>query len=948
MKWLLRIFIAILALSYSVWAETDAVSCGCGIELLNGLTRDAKHRLIETRPTAYPRPTIASFRGPSNHLRTQVVAENDESKPEIFSPFSLFQREKPSKKLRKNTTNTLDLQLQEFLLDTTLNFGPAPGDQDFADIAFDGTNYFVVWQDWRNGDIYGARVTSTGILLDTFGIPICTTWATQEYPSVAFDGTNYLVVWDDVRNFDFDIYGARVTPNGVVLDPEGIPISTALYDQTLPSIEFDGTNYLVAWNDFRNEWESDIYAARVTPNGTVLDPDGIAVSTAPYEQTIMLRGIAFDGTNYLLVWHDDRDGDYYYDVYGARVTQTGVVLDPDGIPISVAQNNQGFAQVGFDGTNFFVVWLDDRTIYEDYRIYGARVTTGGVVIDSNGIQITQYFSVYPSVDFDGTNYFVTWTDGRSGWQADIYGSRVTTTGIILDPEGIPIATPDESDQWMSVILFDGTRYFTTWSDFRNGYSDIYGARVTTGGTVLDPDGILLDYGYFSPEQNSSAVAFDGTNYLVVWTDYRNGEADIYGARVTPGGRVLDPEGIPISTAWDYQEFPAIAFDGTNYLVVWQDYRNWEFDIYGARVTPTGVVLDPDGIPISTASYDQYFPSLDFDGTNYLIAWTDERSGDESDIYGTRVSRAGTVLDPNGIPICTATYDQYPPDVAFDGTNYFVVWDDGRSGEYYDIYGTRVTTGGYVLEPNGIAISTAPYEQWFPQVAFDGIHYFVVWQDDRDGDWYWDVYGTRVNLGGVVLEPQGIPVSTAEESQYNPTLAFDGTNYLVVWTDNRNWAADIYGARVTSAGTVLDPQGIELINQLEPRFDPSIVKGPSSQLLLTFTGYVPLCGATKILGAFYPSPGITEDITTKIDFGFKVLPNPIRKTGMVELTLAKESEIELALFDVSGRKVSTIVSGIYPLGIHQIQFNTKTITPGLYFLRLKIEKQSLVTKVINIK
>jgi hypothetical protein len=879
----------------------------------------------------------------------KISEAQQELKAKIFSPFSLFElkfaesrRSLADRHLTPRRISSPPLQLEEFLLDTTLNFGPAPGGQEFADVSFDGTNYFVVWHDWENGNIYGARVRTDGILLDTFGIPICTDWAWQEYPAVAFDGTNYLVVWTDYRNWDADIYGARVTPAGIVLDPDGIPISTALYDQYLPSIEFDGTNYLVAWNDFRSGLEEpDIYAARITPQGVVLDPDGIAVSTAPYEQSIMLRGIGFDGTNYLLVWHDDRDGDYYYDVYGARVTRAGVVLDPDGFPISVAQNNQGFAQLSFDGTNYFVVWLDDRTVYEDYRIYGARVTPAGIVLDPNGIQITQNLSVYPAVAFDNTNYLVVWTDGRTGWEADIYGARVTPAGIVLDPQGIPISTA-ESDQWMSAIIFDGTRYFTTWSDYRNGNSDIYGARVTTAGNVLDPAGILLDYGYSSPEQSASAVSFDGTNYFVVWQDDRNGEADIYGARVTPSGIVLDPQGIPISIAPEQQESPQVTFDGINYLVVWQDGRNWEADIYGARVTPAGVVLDPDGIPISTAVDEQYSPSLCFGGTNYLVAWQDYRNG-EADIYGARVNQAGNVLDPMGIAICNAIYDQYPPDVAFDGTNYLVVWDDGRNGDDYDIYGTRVTTAGVVLEPQGIPISTASDDQYFPQVAFDGSNYLVVFWDYRNVDW--DVYGARVTPAGVVLEPQGIPISTAEADQNDPTLAFDGTNYLVVWTDYRNWDADIYGARVTPAGVVLDPQGIELINQPEARYDPSIAKGLDNQLLLTFTGYVPLFNAEKILGAFYPGVGITENISSpKINFRFSVYPNPIRKTGVIELSLPKQSEIKLSLFDVSGRLVKTIAAGKYPLGNHQIRIDAQTMKSGIYFLRLKTEGESSVIKI----
>ena len=78
----------------------------------------------------------------------------------------------------------------------------------------------------------------------------------------------------------------------------------------------------------------------------------------------------------------------------------------------------------------------------------------------------------------------------------------------------------------------------------------------------------------APWQSDAQVAFDGTDYLVVWMDYRGYElgpdyADIYAARVTPDGTDLDPNGIPIAVRGGLLEGqPAVAFDGTNYLVTW--------------------------------------------------------------------------------------------------------------------------------------------------------------------------------------------------------------------------------------------------------------------------------------------------------------------------------------------------------------------------------------------
>ena len=868
-----------------------------------------------------------------------------------------------------NETELNSLRTGEFLLDTNIVYVPEPHNQETPSIAAGGSIYFIVWQDSRDGScpyIYGARVTLDGTVLDPTGIPISTGTGGHGYsPAVAFDGTNFLIVWSQG---DGDILAARVTPTGVVLDPTGIGISTAMNEQYLPSVAFDGTNYLVVWQDRRSD-SFDIYGARVTPTGVVLDPVGIAISTAFYDQ--WSPSVAFDGTNYLVVWDNYGDSPLG-DIYGARVNQSGTVLDTMGIPISYGAGDQDFPSATFDGSNYLVVWQDSRA-GSSKDIYGTRVTPAGTVLDPTGIPIsTEASGQYsPSVAFDGTNYLVVWFDFRN--PCDIYGARVTTTGVVLDPSGILLSNAVNSQLYPSVA-FDGTNYLVAWQDYRSDSTfDAYGTRVTPDGTVLDPAGIpistIANYQWFP------SVAFDGINYLVVWQDLRGGFYDgIYGTRVTSTGIVLDPTSITISTATSTQYSPSVAFDGTNYFVVWQDGRNDSsyYDIYGARVTPTGVVLDSTGIHISTEASVRGLPSVAFDGVNYLVVWLDGRNVYSCDIYGARVTPAGAVLDTAGFIISTAAYEPGSPSVAFDGTNYLVAWYDFRSSSY-DIYGARVTTTGVVLDPAGIAISTALDEQCSPSVAFDGTNYLVVWHDFRRGSW--DIYGARVSLAGAVLDSAGIPISTEASEECSPSVAFDGANYLVIWEDWRsgpgNIYSDIYGARVNQSGVVVDT--FVVTAQPGDQLSPCIAAGSAGQLLTAYSCFTDSinnhpANTMRIWGKFYPFTTIAENngfMTQAVIYGLESYPNPFFNHTTIKLhphtypppSMERKKKGEcnaqttLKIYDAYGR----LVKFFNNLTDQQLQViwygdddSGHTLPAGIYFCRFEANSYRISEKIIKIR
>ena len=386
-----------------------------------------------------------------------------------------------------------------FLIDTNIVYEPAPDSEEVPSIAFDGVNYLVVWQDNRNGewDIYGTRVDQSGVVIDTLSIAISIDEGDQKEPSICFDGENYFVVWQDSCNGGWDIYGARVSPLGIVLEPSGFVISDAPQNQICPSVSFDSTNYLVVWQDDRNgDW--DIYGARVAQSGTVLDTTGLPISNETNTQRS--PSIVFGGMEYLVVWGDKRNGDYDY-IYAARVSLSGTVVDSSGIFISASEDWNGNPAIAFDGTNYLVVWENFRYLYYpdvDFDIYGVRVDQSGTVIDTTEIHFTSnlWWQVHPAIMFDGINYLVVWRNGEQyywpypGDWRDIHGKRVSQSGVILD--SIIVISDAPEGQILPAVAFDGTNYFVVWEDRRSTLShDIFGSRVSTSGSVVDPAGIVI-------------------------------------------------------------------------------------------------------------------------------------------------------------------------------------------------------------------------------------------------------------------------------------------------------------------------------------------------------------------------------------------------------------------------------------------------------------------------
>jgi hypothetical protein len=648
------------------------------------------------------------------------------------------------------------------------------------DVSFDGTNFLVVAL--GDGRIVATRVSPEGVVLDTSSIVVADD-GLQNSVAVAFDGTNYFVVWTtfDIHGLTGDVFGRHVTPAGTVVEPADLTISATGFVQTGVALAFNGEQHLVVWNEnLSGNWQ--VRGTLVDPAGTPSNPEGVPISDgtgAEFSPTVTDVGDEF-----FVAWSDGRGPSF--DIYGTRVDETGAVTDPAGIRITTATGSEEVPAVSSDGSSVLVTWTPNRLGSVAPRF--TLVDPSGTVLDPAGRALPGT-GIATGLAFDGTNYFVA---GDKGTRLSSTGTVLDPAGLALGTLANEQFTPDSSfDGTNTFVVWDDTRFFLD-VDHR-----VFGARVGPNGERLDGSGIAISTNAGPAAARSDidpAVAFDGTNHLVVWLEWSPTVRLLRGARVSRDGVVLNRFTINSEGA---REPAVAFGGGTFLVTWVVDLPGAQSAVRAARVTPAGTVLDPSGVQLRAPAPDERVsaPAVVHGDDEFLVAWSDQRAGNSTtDLYGARISAAGVVANPGGTLISGAPQAQNTPDVAWQDGTYLVVWEDERDGAgLVDIYGARLDGDGNLLDADGIPLARGTTDQGRPSVAASG-DFLVAWHD-RPGDGTSGVHGSRVDTDGTVRGPDGLAISATPPGGSNPAVSPRSGNGTFAVAYDRSVAESPFGGKV---------------------------------------------------------------------------------------------------------------------------------------------------------
>lgn len=277
--------------------------------------------------------------------------------------------------------------------------------------------------------------------------------------------------------------------------------------------------------------------------------------------------------------------------------------------------------------------------------------------------------------------------------------------------------------------------------------------------------------------------------------------------------VGDPKAEPVKEISSSDNHSTIAWTGSEYGIAWFDERDGNKEIYFTTMDRYGQKTASD-IRITNNSRNSVKPSLAWSGSNFGLAWRQKYSNQETYFF---------LLDDKGNKISAETRISYGDHASSEaalswiGSMFCLAWQDQRDNTR-DIYFASLTDDANIVTSETSVIAS-DYQSISPSLAWAGNEFGLAWSEDRVG--HREIYFTTVH-------PFGDKKSSEKRITYDsnastmPHIAFNGNDYGLLWHDTRDGSRELYFKRLDIDGTALindipitttsgDPKGFMLWN-----------------------------------------------------------------------------------------------------------------------------------------
>ncbi len=352
---------------------------------------------------------------------------------------------------------------------------------------------YIRWWDARNVpnmSIYIQRIDSNGLMQWQEDIKIAELTianGTSDAPKIKSDHLGGAVItWESDNS---DIIAQRINSDGSLLWGEyGLTIVNDNVTQTIPDLICDEIgNSFITWLDHRNS-SPDVYIQKIGPDGLPQwSANGVQLTDVNGYQTYPVVTNS-DVNGAVVTWVDYRNG-IYPDIYAQKISSNGTIeWTKNGVEVCVFDTIQSNPIITSNQDGFYICWNDYRYGNSDLFIQKLDLN-GNKLWTNNGVPVTSNLSdeKFQSLIINSNgNLVVTWTDSRNGTSnQDIYIQALSANGGLLwEQQGIPVCTANNNQVMSKVIESSNGSSIIVWYDGRNSPNfDIYAQKVLSDGTL---------------------------------------------------------------------------------------------------------------------------------------------------------------------------------------------------------------------------------------------------------------------------------------------------------------------------------------------------------------------------------------------------------------------------------------------------------------------------------
>jgi hypothetical protein len=419
-----------------------------------------------------------------------------------------------------------------------------------------------------------------------------------------------------------------------------------------------------------------------------------------------------------------------------------------------------------------VCWSTDPTPTVDDAKTSDSTGTGSFTSSITGLTAnTAYYVAAYATNAEGTGY----------------GSiRSFTTTQNPPSETVMRLTYASGDSWHSCSGMDSEgNIHIAWQDDRDGNYEIYYAKLDSDGNNLVEDTRLTEDG---AESSWPAIDLDGSdNVHIIWRDTRDAGPEVYYTKLDSDGNTIVDDTRLTTGSNNHYGYDLVIDAQNNLHVVWVDYRDGNSEIYYAKLDNSGNPL-VSSTRLTEADGDSWWPMLVPDGAGDIhVTWYDSRNGN-GEIYYKKLNGSGsTIVDD--VRLTTTGAGPGAPHMAVDGSgNVHIIWP-GILNVDRNIYYTKLDNSGGTLVESKAFTSSQSYAGYWMELSGNSLH--ITWSDNRDGND--EIYYTELDLDGNTLT-EDTRVTNNGSTSWWPRICVDNTHgFHIVWDDNRDGNREIYYA-----------------------------------------------------------------------------------------------------------------------------------------------------------